>query len=434
MAWVFAFATYAARRWTDGTFFRLCWMAVTADEYLARISLSRAALAGLSPAAAVTAVHAAHASAVPFENADVWLRRVPIVLDMERVLNKLVRRGRGGFCFELNGGLGWLLAQLGYDVTHISARVWRAHTGWGPVDTHVALLVRIDDGPEQGTLLVDVGNGAAFGRCPVWVRDGIVQNSDGRTFVLRRLRVGDVNAAGDPVKEVAEQATDTAATGGGMPTGTWRVYELQRRAKPADSGGPAEGTSNPGAVAPAATQEVLIFELYAAPREWASFAHMCAHHQREPGSPFLRGLVAVRLLPGGGRLALVNGSWAPGGEPSPAIHLRSGGGDGGPWVLQHRRGAPQADSEPAVSSGAGASAAVESGGDVTPEQSCAEPPVPTVTVQTLTGEAELAAALREHFGLVVEGLPSLQSQIECTSNPDSARKARRGEHRIGWSG
>jgi hypothetical protein len=210
------------------------------------------------------------------------------------------------------------------------------------------------------------------------------------------------------VIEVAEQATDAKTTVGGMPTGTWRVYELQRHAKAADSSGPAESTADPGAVTHAATQEVLIFELYAAPREWASFAHMCAHHQREPASPFLRGLVAVRLLPGGGRLALVNGSWAPGGEPSAAIHLRSGGGDGGPWVLQHRRGAPQADSEPAVSGGAGAaavSAAVECGGDVTSEQRCGEPPVPTVTVRTLTGEAELVAALREHFGLVVEGLP-----------------------------
>ena len=40
------------------------------------------------------ALHLAHALAIPFENCDVLLRR-PIRLDLDGLVDKLVRRGRG---------------------------------------------------------------------------------------------------------------------------------------------------------------------------------------------------------------------------------------------------------------------------------------------------------------------------------------------------
>jgi len=65
------------------------------------------------------ALHAAHLETVPFENLDIHLGR-PIVLDEAAFFDKIVRRGRGGFCFELNGLFAALLRALGFDVTMLS--------------------------------------------------------------------------------------------------------------------------------------------------------------------------------------------------------------------------------------------------------------------------------------------------------------------------
>src|SRR5262249_26469036 len=67
-------------------------------------------------------IHLAHLLTVPFENLDIHLGR-PILLDLDRIFDKIVRRRRGGFCYELNGLFGWLLGALGFDVTMVSARV-----------------------------------------------------------------------------------------------------------------------------------------------------------------------------------------------------------------------------------------------------------------------------------------------------------------------
>ena len=50
----------------------------------------------------------AHQCTVPFENFDVYLRR-SIDLSVESIYDKIVRRRRGGYCFELNTLYGALL-------------------------------------------------------------------------------------------------------------------------------------------------------------------------------------------------------------------------------------------------------------------------------------------------------------------------------------
>ncbi|HEY2892600.1 MAG TPA: arylamine N-acetyltransferase, partial [Pirellulales bacterium] len=47
-------------------------------------------------------LHVAHATHIPFENINV-LRDEPIRLDLESLQEKLVRKRRGGYCFEQNG-------------------------------------------------------------------------------------------------------------------------------------------------------------------------------------------------------------------------------------------------------------------------------------------------------------------------------------------
>jgi N-hydroxyarylamine O-acetyltransferase len=134
-------------------------------------------------------LHHAHLLAVPFENLDIHLGR-PIVLDLDAIFDKVVRRRRGGFCYELNGLFAWLLAELGFDVTMVSARVANERGELGPEFDHMALLVRLDR-----TWLADVGFGTSS-REPLpldgeeeVVSDGVaysvVRDGDGWTMVGR---------------------------------------------------------------------------------------------------------------------------------------------------------------------------------------------------------------------------------------------------------
>ncbi|MEZ4718776.1 MAG: arylamine N-acetyltransferase [Caldilineaceae bacterium] len=49
-----------------------------------------------------------------------------IELDEAWLLDKIVGRRRGGFCYELNGAFAWLLRQLGFHVDMLEAQVWSA--------------------------------------------------------------------------------------------------------------------------------------------------------------------------------------------------------------------------------------------------------------------------------------------------------------------
>ena len=57
-----------------------------------------------------------HAHAVPFENLDPLTGR-RVSLELAAVVDKLVERRRGGYCFEQNRLLAHVLMQLGFQVT-----------------------------------------------------------------------------------------------------------------------------------------------------------------------------------------------------------------------------------------------------------------------------------------------------------------------------
>jgi N-hydroxyarylamine O-acetyltransferase len=116
----------------------------------------------------------AHLLAIPFENFSViW--REPIVLDEERLVEKVVHRRRGGYCYELNGAFAWLLSQLGFQVTRISARVYNGSTReFGPEFDHMALIVHLDR-----DYLVDVGFGDSA-RQPIPLPAGEAEDVSGR--------------------------------------------------------------------------------------------------------------------------------------------------------------------------------------------------------------------------------------------------------------
>ncbi len=113
----------------------------TLAAYLRRIGVPRPATVD---AATLRTVHRAHQMTVPFENLSIHLSE-PISLDSGALLDKIVTRRRGGFCYELNGAFALLLQALGADVTRVAARV-HGDAGYGPPFDHLALVVRPADG------------------------------------------------------------------------------------------------------------------------------------------------------------------------------------------------------------------------------------------------------------------------------------------------
>lgn len=96
-----------------------------------------------------------HAAAIPFENLDPFSGR-PAQLAPQVLLEKLVRRGRGGFCFEQNLLLQGMLDAIGFATTGLAARVlWDQPLDACPPRTHMALKIDLPGGP----VIADVGFG-----------------------------------------------------------------------------------------------------------------------------------------------------------------------------------------------------------------------------------------------------------------------------------
>ena len=127
-------------------------------------------------------LHRQHLLTAPFENLDIPLGTA-ICLDLSQLYQKIVVRRRGGFCYELNGLFGELLAALGFRVQMLSARVRREDGGFGPEFDHMLLRVDLED-----SWLVDVGFGDSF-VYPIVFRSGGDNQMDGHRYVV--LPVGD---------------------------------------------------------------------------------------------------------------------------------------------------------------------------------------------------------------------------------------------------
>ena len=123
----------------------------------------------------LTGLHRAHVSAIPFENADILLGR-GVRTDLPSIADKLVHRGRGGYCFEHGQLLAAALVQLGYPVDRLLGRVG------GPHDTrsHLVLRVRVD-GQDW---LADTGFGTGLIE-PVPFDGGAPHDQYGWTYRLR---------------------------------------------------------------------------------------------------------------------------------------------------------------------------------------------------------------------------------------------------------
>jgi N-hydroxyarylamine O-acetyltransferase len=149
--------------------------ALDLDGYLRRVRYS----GDLNPSHPVLeALHLAHASHIPFENLDILLGR-SIRLDVESLQAKIVKGGRGGYCFEQNLLFAAVLERLGFSFTRLAARV-RYRTRRVLPRTHMLLLVYCDG----ETWIADVGFGLEGLLLPLTFGSGQETRQFGRIYRL----------------------------------------------------------------------------------------------------------------------------------------------------------------------------------------------------------------------------------------------------------
>lgn len=134
--------------------------AIDPTEYFARIGHDTGSRALSEPTEDLLhALVVAHGRTIPFENLDPLLG-VPVGdLGPAPLVEKLVKRRRGGYCYEHNGLVGYVLETLGYGVERLTGRVVWMQPADGPLPamTHQVLAVTVPGADDR--FLVDVGFG-----------------------------------------------------------------------------------------------------------------------------------------------------------------------------------------------------------------------------------------------------------------------------------
>lgn len=226
------------------------------DAYLHRLGTARPPRPS---AAALRELHLRHLLTVPFENLSIHLGE-EIVLEEERLLDKVVGAGRGGFCYELNGAFAVLLTALGFAVTPLAGRVYGEAGRLGIPYDHLALRVRTVDGSEW---LADVGFGA-HSHYPLAFAERSEQADPGGSF------------------RITEAGPDAAGAGAG-------------------TGGAGDGASADLDVLRNGLPE---YRLEVRPRVLGDFTAGAWWHSTSPASHFTQSLVCSRVTEDGGRITL----------------------------------------------------------------------------------------------------------------------------------
>lgn len=156
---------------------RIHFEAADLTAYLDRIGYSGPVAADL---ATLRALQGHQLASLAFENLDPLFRRTPD-LSAAGLIAKLVRGGRGGYCYEQNNLLLGMLQRIGFDAHGLMGRV-----RWGsPADnltprSHMMIHVTLPDGP----YLVDAGFGGMTPTGPLRFVPDIVQETPHEPFRL----------------------------------------------------------------------------------------------------------------------------------------------------------------------------------------------------------------------------------------------------------
>ncbi len=147
------------------------------DAYCRRVGYDGPRAATL---ATLRELHRLQPQAIPFENLDPLLKR-PVKLDAASLQDKLVRGGRGGYCFEQNLLFAEMLRALGFGVREATARVrWSVPAGVQTPRVHALLIVEA----EGESYLVDVGFGGNVATGPLLLKSRDEQATPHEPFRL----------------------------------------------------------------------------------------------------------------------------------------------------------------------------------------------------------------------------------------------------------
>ncbi|MBT9525052.1 MAG: arylamine N-acetyltransferase [Rhizobacter sp.] len=144
------------------------------DAYLNRIGYTGPRAASYEVLSAVARLQPA---GIVYENIDPLLGTAPL-LNLGALQDKLLTRGRGGYCFEQNLLLKEALQALGMKVTALAARVvWMQPPG-APLRSRNHMVLRVEAaGGQAGPFIVDAGFGGNLMNTPLAWEPGVVQRS-----------------------------------------------------------------------------------------------------------------------------------------------------------------------------------------------------------------------------------------------------------------
>ena len=143
---------------------------VDLDAYFARIGYTGSRKPTL---ATLTSLHELHPAAIAFEALSAFTGE-PVSLAPEALEAKLVRGGRGGWCFEQNLLFSHVLIALGFDVKRMTARVrWNVPLEVQTARSHCLMQVTIEGVP----YIADVGFGGLTLTAPLRFAPGYEQTT-----------------------------------------------------------------------------------------------------------------------------------------------------------------------------------------------------------------------------------------------------------------
>lgn len=137
----------------------------------------------------LTELVAAHTRSIPFENLDPLLG-IPVTdLGAAALVDKMVHRRRGGFCYEHNRLMRYVLRSLGFGADALAGRVvWMNTDDRLPAQTHHMLAVSAPG--TNGTYLVDVGFGGQTVTAPLRLVAGPAQSTRHGQYRIRGHQEG----------------------------------------------------------------------------------------------------------------------------------------------------------------------------------------------------------------------------------------------------
>ncbi len=149
------------------------------DAYFVRVGYDGPRKATLET---LRALHLLQPQAIAFENLDPLLGR-PVRLEPAALEQKLLRSGRGGYCYEQNLLLAHVLRALGFTVSEHAARVlWNVPAGVNTAREHMLLVVDLDG----ERYLVDVGFGGNVLTAPLLLNSAEEQATPHEPFQVRK--------------------------------------------------------------------------------------------------------------------------------------------------------------------------------------------------------------------------------------------------------